>query len=268
MNGVPSIPVYAVPTIDITMLGHFAVVVDGVAIDDRHWSRRHAAALVKVLAMAPDRRMHREQLIDLVWPEDTVEEAVPKLHKAAHFARRAIEVPNSLVLRGESVALFPDAETTVDVVGFEETAAIDIQRPGARDTVRHQFKFNAVELVPLVRSLASVDALNANTGGALSASERNALVAGLNGGSETRATVLLKVAENGLFTQREFNRAFVLMQYFGYLRRNPNAAPDADFSGYNFWLAKLNTFGGDFQKAEMVKAFIASSEYRGRFGPQ
>jgi len=64
----------------------------------------------------------------------------------------------------------------------------------------------------------------------------------------------------------EFNRAFVLMQFFGYLRRNPNDAPDADYSGYDFWLTKLNQFNGNFQGAEMVKAFITSAEYRQRFG--
>jgi hypothetical protein len=65
--------------------------------------------------------------------------------------------------------------------------------------------------------------------------------------------------------QAEFNRAFVLMQYFGYLRRNPNDSPDADFSGYNFWLNKLKSFDGNFVNAEMVKAFISSAEYRQRF---
>jgi len=74
------------------------------------------------------------------------------------------------------------------------------------------------------------------------------------------------VAANTTFRQQEQNRAFVLMQYFGYLRRDPNAAPDSDLSGYNFWLNKLNAFGGDYINAEMVKAFIASSEYRLRFG--
>ena len=69
-----------------------------------------------------------------------------------------------------------------------------------------------------------------------------------------------------MLAQQEFNRAFVLMEYFGYLRRNPNDAPDSDFSGYNFWLTKLNQFNGDFVKAEMVKAFITSSEYLKRFG--
>jgi hypothetical protein len=78
--------------------------------------------------------------------------------------------------------------------------------------------------------------------------------------------VLRKVAENANFTAREFSPAFVLSQYFGYLRRNADDPPDSDFSGYDFWLAKLNSFGGDFRAAEMVKAFIASTEYRQRFG--
>ena len=59
----------------------------------------------------------------------------------------------------------------------------------------------------------------------------------------------------------------MLMEYFGYLRRNPDAAPDTNFGGFNFWLDKLNQANGDFVKAEMVKAFLTSNEYRQRFGP-
>lgn len=82
-----------------------------------------------------------------------------------------------------------------------------------------------------------------------------------------RARALRDVAEDSMLAEQEFNRAFVLMQYFGYLRRNPNDMPDSDFSGYNYWLAKLNQFGGNYQAAEMVKSFIVSTEYRSRFGP-
>jgi hypothetical protein len=80
---------------------------------------------------------------------------------------------------------------------------------------------------------------------------------------------LRRVAENSTLAQQEFNRAFVLMQYFRYLRRNPNDPPEAtlDFQGYNFWLAKLNNFKGNYIEAEMVKAFLSSTEYRQRFGP-
>jgi hypothetical protein len=56
------------------------------------------------------------------------------------------------------------------------------------------------------------------------------------------------------------------MEYFGYLRRNPDAAPDTDHTGFDFWLKKLNLFNGDFRRAEMVKAFIVSGEYRHRSG--
>jgi hypothetical protein len=96
---------------------------------------------------------------------------------------------------------------------------------------------------------------------------RDALIAALHSGAETRATVLRRIAESEELTRAEFRRAFVLMQYFGYLRRNPNDLPDTNFDGYNFWLAKLNSFEGDFVRAEMVKAFLISTEYRGRFGP-
>jgi len=58
----------------------------------------------------------------------------------------------------------------------------------------------------------------------------------------------------------------VMAEYFGYLRRNPNEGPDNDFTGYDFWLTKLNQFGGDYKRAEMVKAFISSIEYSTRVG--
>lgn len=111
-----------------------------------------------------------------------------------------------------------------------------------------------------------VDALNAGAGGALTLAERNALVAGLTGGAETRGSVLRKVAENSVFTAQQFGRAFVYTEYAGYLRRNPDDAPDNNLGGYNFWLGKLTQFNGNFVQAEMVKAFISSVEYRARFG--
>jgi hypothetical protein len=81
-----------------------------------------------------------------------------------------------------------------------------------------------------------------------------------------RSRALRRVAENTTLAQQESNRAFVLMQYFGYLGRDPNTAPDTDFSGYNFWLNKLDNFNGNFRQAEMVRAFLVAGEYRGRFG--
>ena len=89
--------------------------------------------------------------------------------------------------------------------------------------------------------------------------DRDLLVSGLNQGSLSRAAVLRAVVENEGFVNAKRNEAFVMMQYFGYLRRDP------DESGYAFWLNKLSEFNGNFERAEMVKAFIVSGEYRNRF---
>jgi len=106
---------------------------------------------------------------------------------------------------------------------------------------------------------AYVDTLISHTGVNFSQSERNNLVDSLNRSSMTRASVLRTIAENEGFTSATRNERFVRMQYFGYLRRDPDA------SGFQFWLNKLNQFGGNFEQAEMVKAFINSGEYRQRF---
>ena len=122
-------------------------------------------------------------------------------------------------------------------------------------------------LYPLSQTPAQfVDALYARAGIVPSAAERQAAIDEFNNPNGARARVLRRVAENQTYSQREFNRAFVLMQYLGYLRRNPDDAPDNDLAGYNFWLGKLNQFNGNFVAAEMVKAFITSEEYRRRFG--
>jgi hypothetical protein len=120
---------------------------------------------------------------------------------------------------------------------------------------------------------ALVDALFANAGVAPSSSDRVAAINEFGSATTTtdvsaRARALRRVAENSTLAQQEFNRAFVLMQYFGYLRRNPNDPPEPtlDFQGYNFWLNKLDNFSGNFVNAEMVKAFLLSTEYRQRFG--
>jgi len=106
-----------------------------------------------------------------------------------------------------------------------------------------------------------VDRLFQNAGVAPAQGERDDIVRALNEGRETRATALRRVAENADFERREKNAAFVMMQYFGYLRRDP------DDAGYNHWLTNLDKFDGDFVRAELVKAFLSSVEYNGRFVP-
>jgi hypothetical protein len=98
------------------------------------------------------------------------------------------------------------------------------------------------------------------TGIDLSPTEHDALIAGLDNGTESRPTAFVKVLDDPDFRNALFNQVFVLMQYYGYLRRDP------DQDGFNFWLNKLTQCNGNFIKAEMVKAFITSFEYRARFG--
>ncbi len=117
---------------------------------------------------------------------------------------------------------------------------------------------------------AYVDRLNQNSGNPLSSADRLAVIALFGSAADSsnvaaRAQALRQIAENANLYRAEFNRAFVLMQYFGYLRRNPDEGQNSDYSGYEFWLNKLNSYNGDFIGAEMVKAFITSNEYKSRF---
>jgi hypothetical protein len=113
-----------------------------------------------------------------------------------------------------------------------------------------------------------VDALYASAQVTPTATERSDAVTAFGGGGTAgRVAALRKVSDSPSLSNAEFSPAFVLLQFHGYLRRNPTDLPDTTDSGYQFWLGKLNSFGGDFRKADMVKAFLSSSEYRLRFGP-
>jgi hypothetical protein len=117
-----------------------------------------------------------------------------------------------------------------------------------------------------------VDKLYLHAGITPTSSERGNAIAEFGGATTAadagaRGRALLDVTENTTFQQREINRSFVQMQYFGYLRRNPNDAPDGNFAGYDFWVDKLNAAGGNFITSDMVKSFLVSGEYRQRFGP-
>ena len=108
----------------ISLLGGFSVSVGSSVVTDQQWSRRNASALVKVLALTKGRRLHREQLIDLLWPDLSADLAGPRLHQAAHYARRALkDAPGQgVVLRHDFVELLPRCDVTVDAVEFRAAA--------------------------------------------------------------------------------------------------------------------------------------------------
>jgi hypothetical protein len=104
---------------------------------------------------------------------------------------------------------------------------------------------------------AYVDALAANAEVILA--NKAALVDALNTNQKTRAAVLREIVELQSVTDKFFIRAFVAMQYFGYLRRDP------DTIGFNNWITTLTADPNNFR--HMIFGFIFSDEYRHRFGP-
>lgn len=104
-----------------------------------------------------------------------------------------------------------------------------------------------------------VDALYHNVGLDPATDERARLVAALDQGAATRATVLRLVTNDRRLYKKEYNRAFVLLHYFAYLRRNPEDPPENGWAGYNYWLENLNR-NGDYRS--LTRAFLESEEYQ------
>ena len=195
---------------------------------------------------------------------------VYRTYKAAYGDATSPNVPGTVpVVRLNE--FLPDTQrigqgVVVGAVNWEQQLEANKQAYAQEFVLRPRF----LAAFPLSMTAAQfVDKLVQNAGITLTTAEHDALVAQLNSTADVtagRAAVLRAVAENPQLQQNEFRRAFVLMQYFGYLRRNPDDPQDTDFRGWKFWLDKLNQFNGDFAAAEMVKAFISADEYINRFG--
>jgi DNA-binding SARP family transcriptional activator len=112
----------------IGLLGRFSVSVGDRKLEESAWRLRKAASLVKVLALAPGHRLHRERVMDLLWPDLGLGAASNNLRQALHVARRtlhpdpAIASSRYLSLRGEQLVLCPEERLWVDVEAFEEAA--------------------------------------------------------------------------------------------------------------------------------------------------
>ncbi|HWN09256.1 MAG TPA: Calx-beta domain-containing protein [Pyrinomonadaceae bacterium] len=138
-----------------------------------------------------------------------------------------------------------------------------------------------VSLFPVgMAAVTYVDSLFANEGVFPTNSERVAAINAYGTGNTFgRASALQSVVDSDSVFDKQYNPAFVLMQYFGYLRRDPEEQPDNNFDGYDFWLNKMNQFTipgenvrdervalNRVKRAEMVRSFLISNEYRLRFG--
>src|SRR4029453_3461057 len=113
----------------VWLLGDFRISAGSRTIPQDAWRLRKAAALVKLLALAPGHRMHREQVMDLLWPDSAKRAASNNLRQVVYGARKVLD-PSSdsregyLSLRDEQLILCPDGQLWVDVEAFVETAAI------------------------------------------------------------------------------------------------------------------------------------------------
>jgi DNA-binding SARP family transcriptional activator len=118
------------PSMTVRLLGPFELFVGGAQVSAERWLRRKPRSLVKLLALQPRRQLHREQIIDLLWPDADFESAANNLHKAIHAARRALEPDlksgsrsRFVVIRDNLVALCAPGGVHVDVEAFESRAA-------------------------------------------------------------------------------------------------------------------------------------------------
>src|SRR5215470_9790831 len=116
-------------TLEIYLLGPFRVAVDGQVVGEQRWSRRKPTLLVKLLALQPHHQLHREQVMELLWPELEAEAAGNNLHKAIHMARRALEPElrsaagsHFIVTKGQHIALRAPLRLWIDVEAFEQAA--------------------------------------------------------------------------------------------------------------------------------------------------
>jgi predicted ATPase/DNA-binding SARP family transcriptional activator len=114
--------------VQIRLFGAFAVSVGGEVVPEGAWRLRKAKSLVKLLALAPERRVHREQATELLWPERAREAAANNFHQALYVARRALEAAGAeasavLPLRDDMLVLYPGGRVEVDVDAFEAAVA-------------------------------------------------------------------------------------------------------------------------------------------------
>jgi DNA-binding SARP family transcriptional activator len=128
--------------VSITMLGEFAIQIDNRRIGLEAFERRGAAELVQLLAMQPGRRLHRERVLDALWPGVPADRISNHLHKAASYARKALELSKAIVLRSEHVSLLPNHKVAVDV---DVLLAVDHNDPASLTTARSVYRREVVE---------------------------------------------------------------------------------------------------------------------------
>ncbi|HXO06868.1 MAG TPA: AAA family ATPase [Solirubrobacteraceae bacterium] len=128
--------------VSVSLLGGFAAAVDGVPVPDAAWRLKKARELVKLLALAPGHRLHREQVMDVLWRDREPAAAANNLHQAVYVARRALD-GNAIVVREELLHLAADVDVDRLVV-----AAADARRARTPAAYRAALSLYGGELLP------------------------------------------------------------------------------------------------------------------------
>ncbi|MBA2535800.1 MAG: tetratricopeptide repeat protein [Rubrobacter sp.] len=136
-------------TVRIRLLGGFQVSVGSRSIEDGAWRLRKAASLIKLLALAPQHRMHREQMMEHLWPGSGRGTAANNLRGTLHAARKTLGAEGSDFLLSEdgSLLLCPEGELWVDAEAFEE-ATLAARRSRDPASYRMAIDLYAGELLP------------------------------------------------------------------------------------------------------------------------
>jgi DNA-binding SARP family transcriptional activator len=179
----------------IELFGDFAVEVDGGApIGLDRFERRTGAELVQVLALADDHRLHRDQVLDLLWPDAGIDQAKNAFYKAATYARRALH-EEAIVVNHGMVTLFAGWKIDVDTATIEEATATD---PASVDAALTRWKLPFLPNAPYADwALRARDRLRHQMFAVLTKAERWAELSELDPTNEQAAEALMAAAIEG-----------------------------------------------------------------------
>src|SRR6266545_2674904 len=238
-DGAPS------PRVRVRLLGRFAVWAGEREVPEEAWRLRKARSLVKLLALAPGRRLHRERVGELLWPERELRSVANNLHQAAFVARRALDAAAAgagtfLAFQDDSLSLSRAVEVDVDAF---EAAAVQARAQRTREVYQEALGLYGGELLPedlsehwtaarrlalreqhvaLLLELAELDAGAGRRAAAVEAAQQAILEAPLHEGAH-RALMRFLVADG-----RRQEALVKYEQLRGALRRELEARPDPE----------------------------------------
>lgn len=134
-------------TARLVLFGTFRVEIDGRAVPPSAWRHRRGADVVKLLALQPSHRLHRERAMTALWPDLAQDLAAANLRKALLYARRALEDEGAVRSSGGMLALLPDVEVVADTDLFER-AAREALDSGDRDAADRALELYPGDLLP------------------------------------------------------------------------------------------------------------------------